>query len=170
MSLLPLMHRRRGAVAASHRLERLASLPLAGLVAWFALTSGAVWAQDAAAPAPVQTIVVRAAAHFGFDRAELDPADRDRILADVAKVKDVSWQTVTATGRTDSTGSPAHNRRLAQRRADAVKDYLVGQGVDGTIVRLQARPAAAGVSGKAAASARDRRTDIVFQGVRTAAP
>lgn len=32
-------------------------------------------------------------------------------------------------GHTDSTGSPAYNLKLSQRRADSVRDYLLSQGV-----------------------------------------
>ena len=39
---------------------------------------------------------------------------------------------VRITGYTDRLGSTAYNQKLSQRRADAVKAYLVGKGVDGT--------------------------------------
>ncbi|MEZ4368853.1 MAG: OmpA family protein, partial [Kofleriaceae bacterium] len=34
-------------------------------------------------------------------------------------------------GHTDSQGKDADNLRLSQRRADAVRDYLIGKGIDG---------------------------------------
>jgi OmpA-OmpF porin, OOP family len=36
---------------------------------------------------------------------------------------------VVITGYTDRLGSPAYNQKLSQRRADAVKQYLVSKGV-----------------------------------------
>lgn len=36
---------------------------------------------------------------------------------------------VTITGHTDLIGSETYNQKLSQQRADAVKDYLVGQGI-----------------------------------------
>ena len=38
---------------------------------------------------------------------------------------------VSVEGHTDSRGSDAYNQGLSERRAIAVHDYLVGQGVDG---------------------------------------
>ena len=39
---------------------------------------------------------------------------------------------VIAQGHTDASGSEEHNQRLSERRAEAVIDYLVGRGVDGS--------------------------------------
>ena len=36
---------------------------------------------------------------------------------------------ITITGYTDRIGSATYNQKLSQRRANAVKDYLVGKGV-----------------------------------------
>ena len=33
-------------------------------------------------------------------------------------------------GHTDSVGSEAYNKKLSERRADSVKSYVVGQGVE----------------------------------------
>ena len=36
---------------------------------------------------------------------------------------------ITLTGHTDSKGDDAYNRELSKKRADAVRDFLVSQGV-----------------------------------------
>jgi outer membrane protein OmpA-like peptidoglycan-associated protein len=46
-------------------------------------------------------------------------------------------QRVTIEGHTDDTGSAATNRKLSQARAEAVRDYLVGKGVEAS--RLEAK-------------------------------
>ena len=124
-----------------------------------------------AADTAVEPVTVRAVAHFGFDRAEVRPADQAALLAEVASMKDVTWQTVTATGHTDSVGPAGHNQRLSERRARAVKAYLVGKGLDPAMVATQARADAAPSAPNTTATgrAKNRRTDVEFRGVRTVA-
>lgn len=124
-----------------------------------------------AAPTP-QPVVVRASANFDFDRAGLRPADRDALLADVAKLTDVTWQSVTATGHTDSVGKSSYNARLSARRAKAVKDYLVGKGLDSSMIAVEAKAADVPVASNDTEQGRasNRRTDIEFRGVRVAKP
>ena len=142
-------------------------------VALAALLGGAVlWAagQDALAADPaVQKVTVRAVAHFPFDRSTLSPDDQGRLLSEVGAMKDVNWQTVTATGYTDSVGTPGYNDALSQRRAAAVKTYLTGKGLPPTLVRTAARGEAAPVASNDTEPGRaeNRRTEVVFEGVRT---
>ena len=46
-------------------------------------------------------------------------------------MKDNPGIKVEISGYTDNTGDPVYNKTLSQRRADAVKDYLVEHGIDG---------------------------------------
>jgi outer membrane protein OmpA-like peptidoglycan-associated protein len=66
---------------------------------------------------------------FAFDRDDLRSAQPR--LDEIASVLVSSPQinTVTITGYTDRLGSEAYNLELSQRRADAVKAYLVRKGV-----------------------------------------
>jgi outer membrane protein OmpA-like peptidoglycan-associated protein len=122
-----------------------------------------------AAEGAVEQVEVKAVAHFGLNRATLDPRDRDTILADVGKLKGVTWQTVTATGHTDATGSTAYNTRLSAKRAQAVKSYLVKKGLGADMIRTQAKASAAPVADNDsdAGRAQNRRTEIEFRGVRS---
>jgi len=43
------------------------------------------------------------------------------------------------TGHADRIGTDAYNQKLSQRRADAVKDYLVGQGVEDKRIETAAK-------------------------------
>jgi hypothetical protein len=99
------------------------------------------------------------------------PEDQAAMLAEVGKLKDVTWQTVTATGHTDSVGSVKYNSRLSARRAKAVKDYLVGKGLDRSMIKTQARAAAAPIADNESSDgrAKNRRAEIQFQGVRAKA-
>ncbi|GCL62263.1 hypothetical protein AQPW35_13440 [Rubrivivax pictus] len=121
---------------------------------------------------PLEKVVVRAEARFAFDADTVSPADRQALLAEVGRMQGVSWQTVTAVGHTDSVGTPAYNQQLAARRAAAVKDALVRQGLPAELVQTAARGPANPVADNAseAGRARNRRTEVVFEGVRSKAP
>ena len=124
-----------------------------------------------AADGAVEKVTVKATVRFGFDQTALDAADQARILADVGKMKDVTWQSVTATGHTDALGPPRYNEKLSAKRADEVKTYLVGKGLEPAMISTAGTGAAQPVAdnGSAAGRAKNRRTEIEFQGVRTAA-
>ena len=68
-------------------------------------------------------------AHFGFDEATLRQEDMPA-LDDFARVLREGYPdtVVTVEGFTDPAGSAAYNKQLGQRRAEAVRDYLVSQG------------------------------------------
>jgi OmpA-OmpF porin, OOP family len=127
-------------------------------------------AAGAAGEAPVQKVTVRSVAYFGFDQASLRPADQAAMLAEVAKLKDVTWQSVTATGHTDSVGPAGYNEKLSDRRAESVKSYLVGKGLDPQMIQTASRAATvpAAPNENPAGRAKNRRAEIEFQGVRAA--
>ncbi|MEP7100530.1 MAG: OmpA family protein [Burkholderiales bacterium] len=124
-----------------------------------------------AADGVVETVSVRAVARFDFDRASIRPEDRDAILAEVGKMKDVTWQTVTATGYTDAVGRADYNKRLSARRANTVKAYLVGKGLMPAMIKAEGKASAAPVADNdsEAGRAKNRRAEIEFQGVRVVA-
>ncbi|WP_420427184.1 OmpA family protein [Algiphilus sp.] len=70
--------------------------------------------------------------HFELDSAQLKPGARS-ILRDVAdSLKGEPNMRVEIAGHTDSQGSAAYNLNLSQRRASAVKTFLINQGIDPT--------------------------------------
>jgi peptidoglycan-associated lipoprotein len=76
-------------------------------------------------------------AHFEFNKADLNDQDK-AMLQDFARVmkEHHSNAVVTVEGFTDPAGSSAYNKRLGQKRADAVRDYLVStEGMPDTQVR-----------------------------------
>jgi OOP family OmpA-OmpF porin len=83
-----------------------------------------------AAPA-VQKITLASKALFDFDKAVLKPEGRQAIDNDIiAKLKSVQkLELVLVTGHTDRLGTQQYNQKLSERRADAVRDYLVSKGV-----------------------------------------
>jgi len=76
-------------------------------------------------------------AHFEFNKADLNDQDK-AMLQDFAQVMKAHHgnAVVTVEGFTDPAGSSAYNKRLGQKRADAVRDYLVStEGMPDTQVR-----------------------------------
>ena len=90
----------------------------------------------APAPAPaaapqVQKITLASKALFDFDKAVLKPEGKTAIDTEIiAKLRDVQkLELVLVTGHTDRIGTQAYNQKLSERRADAVRNYLVSKGV-----------------------------------------
>lgn len=76
-------------------------------------------------------------AHFAFNRATLQDQDKAK-LDEFAKVMRAhhSDALVTVEGFADPAGSTSYNKRLGERRADAVRNYLVNNdGMDARQVR-----------------------------------
>jgi OOP family OmpA-OmpF porin len=130
----------------------------------------AVQAADADPSTAIETVRVTATAHFGFDRTTVLPADQERLLSEVATLKDVTWRTVSAKGFADSVGSAGYNLRLSMRRAQAVRAYLVGKGLDPGMINASGVGAAQPVADNSTAEGRaqNRRAEVVFEGIRTA--
>jgi OOP family OmpA-OmpF porin len=75
-------------------------------------------------------VTFAADALFDFDKAVLRPEGKAKLDDLVSKMAGVSLEVIIGVGYTDRIGSLAHNMPLSQRRAAAVKDYLVSKGVE----------------------------------------
>ena len=95
--------------------------------------SAATSQKPVVAAGPVATaekVTFAADAFFDFDKAVLKPDGKAKLdnLAD--NVKNMDVEVIVAVGHTDSVGADAYNQKLSERRANAVKSYLVSKGVD----------------------------------------
>jgi len=121
------------------------------------------------APASVrQAVVIQADALFDFDKSVLRPDGKQSIDGALDKLRGVDLEMVIATGHTDSIGTDAYNQALSERRAAAVKDYLVSKGIPSakitTIGKGESQPVATNKT--AEGRQKNRRVDIEFKGVR----
>ncbi|BCB27227.1 membrane protein [Sulfurimicrobium lacus] len=104
-----------------------------------------------AGPAPVPVtgpekaafvaITLQAETLFDFDKSVIR-ADGKKTLDDevVTKMKQYPQvEVVLVTGYTDRIGTDAYNQKLSERRADAVKAYLTGQGVENNRIETAAK-------------------------------
>ncbi len=68
---------------------------------------------------------------FRIDSALIEPQGRSGLDQAADVLLEFPKTAVVVQGHTDSTGSEKHNQDLSDRRAGTVKNYLIGQGVDG---------------------------------------
>lgn len=99
-------------------------------------------------PPPAAVAPSFADVHFAFDSAVIRAADVPTLEANLGQlVRDASL-VVRIEGHTDERGAATYNRALGQRRAEAVRAWLVGRGVPAERVLVISRgedaPVAAG--------------------------
>ncbi len=68
--------------------------------------------------------------HFEFDKSDLGFEARQLLDRNAEILKEHAEVNVTIQGHTDEAGSDEYNEALGSRRAEAVFDYLIAQGVD----------------------------------------
>ncbi len=81
-----------------------------------------------AEPTPVVVAPIASVVYFEFDKYDLTPESRAVLLAHAEKLKGASMS-VRLEGHADETGSREYNMALGEKRANAVRDFLVLQGV-----------------------------------------
>jgi OOP family OmpA-OmpF porin len=128
-------------------------------------------AEPAAKPAPAsvkQAVVIQADALFDFDKSVVRPDGKKSIDEALAKLAGVDVEMVIATGHTDNIGTDAYNQKLSERRAAAVKEYLVSKGIPAskitTIGKGESQPVATNKTKEG--RQKNRRVDIEFKGVK----
>jgi outer membrane protein OmpA-like peptidoglycan-associated protein len=76
----------------------------------------------------VKRFLVGADALFEFDKAALTPDARETLEALVPLLAKAGKHPAAVEGHTDAKGSDAYNQTLSEKRAQAVKDWLVARG------------------------------------------
>lgn len=95
-------------------------------------------------PAPVNRAVAikstfAADTFFDFDRAEIRAEGRAKLQELVAQLKRYNVEVVIVVGHTDSVGTDAYNMKLGDRRAQAVKNFLVAQGMQNSRIYTESK-------------------------------
>jgi OmpA-OmpF porin, OOP family len=125
----------------------------------------------AAVPAPVPTsekVSYSADAFFDFDKAVLKPGGQAALDDLVSRLKDINLEVIIAVGHTDSVGTDAYNQKLSVRRAEAVKSYLQGKGVESSRIYTEGKGESQPVADNKTAEgrAKNRRVEIEVVGTR----
>lgn len=136
----------------------------------------------APAPAPIkplpQKISFSGDALFAFDKSVLKPEGKVMLDELAGQLDGATYDNIIATGHTDRFGSNAYNQKLSERRAQAVKDYLVSKNVQAGRIDAEGKgetqPVTKAGDCRGAKSARviaclqpDRRVDIEMKGTKT---
>jgi outer membrane protein OmpA-like peptidoglycan-associated protein len=102
--------------------------------------------------------------YFETNLHELDIEDEDYLVR-VAQMQAISGRNIYLSGHTDKTGTERFNVELSNKRAQEVKNYLVGLGINQDEIRLEyfgyERPARN--EDNVDAYARNRRVEIILQ-------
>jgi outer membrane protein OmpA-like peptidoglycan-associated protein/opacity protein-like surface antigen len=108
---------------------------------------------------PVQFTV-----YFDYDKSNLTSQASDLIREAAARALENDIETVVVAGNTDTSGGSAYNQALSERRARAVRDGLIANGVPADRISLEAygetnlaKPTADGVR-----EPLNRRADVVI--------
>ena len=124
-----------------------------------------------------EKITVAADALFDFNKAVLRPAGKAKLDELVSKAKAIKLEVILAVGHTDRIGSDSYNQKLSEKRAAAVKEYLVAKGIEANRVYTEGKGKKQPVTGdKCKGNAKtkalidclqpDRRVDIEVIGTK----
>ena len=99
----------------------------------------------------------------------LKPEGKAKLDDLAGKVKGINLEVIIAVGHTDSVGTDAYNQKLSIKRSEAVKAYLVSQGIEKSRVYTEGKGELQPVADNKTAEGRskNRRVEIEVVGTRT---
>ncbi len=123
----------------------------------------------AAKPA-AQKVTYAADTFFDFDKSVIKPEGQAKLDDLVSKTKGIALEVIIAVGHTDSVGTAEYNQGLSERRASAVKDYLVSKGIEKNRVYTEGKGEKQPIASNSTSEgrAKNRRTEIEVVGTRAA--
>lgn len=78
---------------------------------------------------PEVQVLVLEDIHFDFDKSTLKPEAKEILKRNIQLLKENPRTHVRIAGYTSASGSDEYNQKLSERRANAVKDYLINEGI-----------------------------------------
>jgi OOP family OmpA-OmpF porin len=117
-----------------------------------------------------QKVAYAADTFFDFDKSVIKPEGKAKLDDLVSKAGGIALEVIIAVGHTDSIGSAAYNQKLSERRANAVKDYLVSKGIEKNRVYTEGKGMKNPIASNSTAEgrAKNRRVEIEVVGTRPA--
>lgn len=77
-----------------------------------------------------QRLMTNEKIHFEYGKDNIDPSSHELLKQLISISKECPDDTIIIKGYTDSDGNGAYNKGLSQRRADAVRSYLIKNGIE----------------------------------------
>ncbi len=113
----------------------------------------------------VVRVSVSSEASFDINRADIKAEFKPTLNKVAGVLQSDGKQSIRVVGYTDNTGSEEANQKLSERRAKAVGDYLVAQGVSASQIATEGRGEREPRSSNATAEGRtqNRRVEIYLQ-------
>jgi outer membrane protein OmpA-like peptidoglycan-associated protein len=100
--------------------------------------------------------------NFKFDSSAIGTGSEAILDQAIKSLNESSSVDVRITGHTDSTGSDAYNQRLSERRAAAVRDYLIAHGIPAARLTIEGRGEGQPAQSNATAEGRYENRRIEF--------
>ena len=107
---------------------------------------------------------------FNFDKSEIRADQGAKLDEFISSLAGTRYDSIAVIGHADRIGKEAYNQKLSERRANAVKTYLVSKGVPADKIRTAGRGESEPVTGDTCAKTRgkalisclqpDRRVDV----------
>lgn len=130
---------------------------------------GALVATSSAPKAVTTTkITLQADTLFDFDKSVVKTEGQAVLDKVASQIKGIKLEIIIVVGNTDSIGTDAYNLALGQRRAQAVKAYLVSKGVVTDKIYTESKGKSNPVASNSTAEgrAKNRRVDLEVVGTK----
>lgn len=121
-------------------------------------------------PTQIVTVSFEAEPLFSFDKSVVRSDQRSKLDEFVAELEGTQYDSIAVVGHADRIGSEDYNMNLSQRRANAVKAYLVRLGISAGKINVEGRGESEPVTGDTCGNQRgsaliaclepDRRVDV----------
>lgn len=110
----------------------------------------------------IKDVLVLEGVNFRLDSAELLPTALSILDQAASVLNNYPTMTVEVAGHTDSTGEASYNLDLSKRRANSVRQYLIGRGIDGSRMQKRGYGETSPIASNAtrAGRAQNRRTEF----------
>ncbi|WVN42178.1 OmpA family protein [beta proteobacterium MWH-UniP1] len=131
--------------------------------------AGAAARTPAAPPKPVvEKVTLKGDTLFDFDKSVVKPEGKVVLDRLAAQAKELNLEVIVAVGHADWVGTDAYNQKLSERRAAAVKAYLVSQGIAANRIHTEGKGESQPVADNKTKEgrAKNRRVEVEVVGTR----